>query len=93
MCRGSAPAVTYLLSISVLISQTCSKVFFWSVQKSDKTTIIPIIIGIKEIGLAKVDKAMTKMNQLYQKQDLIPVKHSLVAAQKKVKRVEVLLSS
>ena len=48
---------------------------------------------IKEICLAEVDKAMTKMNQLYQKQDLIPVKHSLVAAQKKVKRVEVLLSS
>ncbi|HEU4858232.1 MAG TPA: hypothetical protein VFT15_00280 [Chitinophagaceae bacterium] len=47
----------------------------------------------KEICLAKVDKAMTKMNQLNQKQDLIPVKHSLVAAQKKVKRVEVLLCS
>jgi hypothetical protein len=48
---------------------------------------------VKEICLAKVDKAMTKMNRLYQKQDLIPVKHSLVAAQKKVKRVEVLLCS
>jgi len=34
------------------------------VQKSDKTTIIPIIIGTKEICLAKVDKAMTKINQL-----------------------------
>jgi hypothetical protein len=63
------------------------------VQKSDKTTLIPIIIGTKENCLAKVDKAMTKMNRLYQKRDLIPVKHSLVAAQKKVKRVEVLLCS
>ena len=59
-------------------------------QKSDKTTIIPIIIGINEISLAKVDKAMTKINWPYQKQDLIPVKHRLVAAQKKVKPVEVL---
>jgi hypothetical protein len=38
------------------------------VQKSDKTTIIPIIIGIKEISLAKVDKAMTKFDWPHQKQ-------------------------
>ncbi len=36
---------------------------------------------------------MTKINRLYQKQNLIPVKYSLVAAQKKFKRVEVLLRS
>ena len=62
-------------------------------QKSVKTTIIPIIIGTKEICLVKVDKAMTKNNHVYQNLSLIPVKHSLVAAQKKVKRVEVLLRS
>ncbi|HET6767138.1 MAG TPA: hypothetical protein VFH08_07060 [Chitinophagaceae bacterium] len=67
------------------------QIIFWSVQKSDKTTIIRIISGTKEICLTNVDKAMTKINGLYQKQDLIPVKHSLVAAQKKVKRVELLL--
>jgi len=67
--------------------------FFWRVQKSDKTTIIPIFIGIKEIWLASVDKAMTKINHPYQTFDLIPVKPSLVADQKKFKRVEVLLCS
>jgi hypothetical protein len=47
----------------------------------------------KEICLLKVDKAMTKINHLYQKLILIPVKSGLVAAQKKFKRVEVLLRS
>jgi len=36
---------------------------------------------------------MTKFNQLYQSGVLIPVKCSLVAAQKKFKPVEVLLRS
>lgn len=62
-------------------------------QKSDKTTIIPTIIQTKKNCLAGVYKAMTKINQLYQREDLIPVKCSLVAAQKKFLRVEVLLCS
>jgi hypothetical protein len=36
-------------------------------QKSDKTTIIPIFIGIKENGLASVDKPVTKINHHYQR--------------------------
>lgn len=48
---------------------------------------------IKEICSVSVDKAMTKINHPYQSEDLIPVKCSLVAAQKKFKRDEVLLCS
>jgi hypothetical protein len=48
---------------------------------------------IKEICFVTVDKAVTKIIHLYQRRDLIPVKCSLVAAQKKFKRDEVLLCS
>jgi len=48
---------------------------------------------IKEICFVTVDKAVTKIIHLYQSGDLIPVKCSLVAAQKKFKGVEVLLCS
>jgi hypothetical protein len=41
----------------------------------------------------KVDNAVTKINHVYEKRDLNPLKRSLEADQKKVKRVEVLLCS
>ena len=43
--------------------------------------------------MIRVDKAMTKMNDVYQINDFIPLKRSLEADQKKFKRDEVLLRS
>jgi hypothetical protein len=89
MCKGSAQAETHSLSISFLVSQTCS-LFFSTVHKNRRKQQS---IVIKENRCAKVDKAMTKIYNVHQKLDLIPMKPSLVAHQKKVKRVEVLLCS
>jgi len=59
-------------------------------QKSDKTTIIS---NKKFFCLAKVDRVVTKFNQLYKEQHSNPVKCSLEADQKKFIRVELLLPS
>lgn len=47
---------------------------------------------IKEICLASIDTAVTMVDHVRQKNFFIPVKCSLVADQKKFKRVEVLYS-
>lgn len=47
----------------------------------------------KDFCPVKVYTAMTKINQLYQIQDLIPMKFSLEAAQKKFKCDEFLMCS